>query len=184
MPSNVEIKAIVRDWDRACQAATALSDAPLEILEQQDTFFACPHGRLKLRQFSDRHGELIAYHRANVKGAKPSHYLITKTEDPASLRAVLADALGILGTVTKQRHLYLHGQTRIHLDKVEGLGTFLELEVVLKPGQPATEGEKLARDLMKKLGIKTENLLAGAYLDLILRQQRLSADKASADSKQ
>ncbi len=180
MPTNVEIKAIVRDWDRTCQAAAALSDAPLEILEQEDTFFACPHGRLKLRHFSDQHGELIAYHRANVKGTKSSDYLITKTSEPASLRGVLADALGILGTVKKQRHLYLHGQTRIHLDKVDGLGTFLELEVVLNPDQTVAEGEKIARELMKKIGIKAENLIAGAYLDLILRQKRLAARQGEA----
>ncbi len=60
MPTNIEIKAVIRDWSRACQAATAVSDIPVQIIEQEDTFFTCPHGRLKLRQFSAHHGELIA----------------------------------------------------------------------------------------------------------------------------
>jgi predicted adenylyl cyclase CyaB len=175
MPTNVEIKAVVRNWTRACQTATVLSDSPVEILEQEDTFYACPHGRLKLRQFSARHGELIAYRRQNVSGPKSSRYLITKTNEPGALRAVLADSLGVMGTVKKQRLLYLHGQTRIHLDKVDGLGTFLELEVVMRPDQPVAEGEQIARALMKKLEVKPADLIADAYLDLILRQQRSKA---------
>jgi predicted adenylyl cyclase CyaB len=111
---------------------------------------------------------LIAYQRENVAGTKSSHYLITKTNEPANLCKVLADALGILGIVRKQRYLYMRGQTRIHLDKVDGLGTFLELEVVMKPDQSVADGEQIARELMEKLEIKTEDLLAGAYLDFIL----------------
>ncbi len=175
MPTNVEIKAVVRDWNRTSQAATALSDSPVETLEQQDTFFACSHGRLKLRQFSARRGELIAYRRQNVSGPKSSRYLITKTNEPTSLCAVLAESLGVIGTVKKQRHLYLHGQTRIHLDQVDSLGTFLELEVVMRPDQPVAEGEHIARALMKKLEVKQADLIADAYLDLILRQQRSKA---------
>jgi predicted adenylyl cyclase CyaB len=167
MPTNIEIKAVVHDWERTRQAAEALSDTPLKILEQEDTFFACTTGRLKLRRFSSDRGELIAYQREEKAGTKSSHYLITKTDEPDLLRQVLVDALGTLGIVRKQRHLYLCGQTRIHLDKVEGLGTFLELEVVMRPGQAAAEGEKIAREIMDKLGIKNEDLLAGAYLDLL-----------------
>jgi predicted adenylyl cyclase CyaB len=175
MPTNIEIKAFVRNWTKASEIATTLSDTPVEILEQEDTFFTCPHGRLKLRQFSKKSGELIAYRRRNVSGPKSSSYLITKTNEPGALRAVLADSLGIVGTVKKQRHLYLHGQTRIHLDKVDDLGTFLELEVVMRPDQPAAEGEHIARSLMKKLEVKPEDLIADAYLDLILRHQRTEA---------
>jgi len=182
MPTNVEIKAVVRDWNRTSQAAAAVSDSPVEILEQEDTFFACPHGRLKLRQFSARRGELIAYRRQNLTGPKSSRYLITKTNEPGALRAVLADSLGVIGTVKKQRHLYLHGQTRIHLDKVEGLGTFLELEVVMRPDQPVPEGEHIALALMKKLEVKQADLIADAYLDLILRRQRAKAVTDRSDS--
>ena len=88
---------------------------------------------------------------------------------------MLADSLDVMGTVKKQRLLYLHGQTRIHLDKVDGLGTFLELEVVMRPDQPVAEGEHIARALMKKLEVKQPDLIADAYLDLILRQQRSKA---------
>jgi len=170
MPTNIEIKAVVRDWDQTCKRAASLSDVPLEILNQEDTFFNCITGRLKLRQFSSQRGELIAYQRDDVAGTKSSRYLITRTAEPETLRHVLANSLGIVGTVKKQRHLYLHGQTRIHLDKVEYLGTFLELEVVMKPDQPLAEGEQMVRDLMEKLEIRPEELVAGAYMDFILKK--------------
>ena len=167
MPTNVEIKARIRDWQRAQQIAGQLADQPPQIIEQLDTFFVCSTGRLKLREFSAGRGELIAYEREDVEGAKASRYLIAPTAEPAPLREVLSRALGPAGTVKKRRHLFLAGQTRIHLDEVEGLGTFLELEVVMKPGQPLAEGEQIARDLMRKLGVRPEDLIAGAYVDLL-----------------
>jgi len=171
MPINIEIKAVIHDWDRTCKIAASLSEVPLEILNQEDTFFHCTTGRLKLRQFSSQHGELIAYQREDLAGTKSSRYLITKTTEPETLRQALADSLGVIGMVKKQRHLYLHGQTRVHLDKVEGLGTFLELEVVMRPDQPSAEGEQMARELMDKLEIGQDDLLAGAYMDFILKNK-------------
>ena len=71
------------------------------------------------------------------------------------------------GVVRKTRYLYLAGQTRIHLDDVEGLGQFMELEVVLRPDQTDAEGQAIAEDLMARLGIRKEDLLEGAYMDLL-----------------
>ena len=168
MPTNIEIKARVRDWDRTRRAAEALADRPLEIIDQHDTFFACHTGRLKLREFSATRGELIAYEREDVAGTKASRYRISSTSEPAQLRDVLQRALGLAGLVKKRRYLYLHGPTRIHLDDVEGLGKFLELEVVLASGEDEARGEAIARELMQTLGVESEDLLAGAYVDLIV----------------
>ncbi len=167
MPTNIEIKARVRDWDRTRRAAEALADRPLEIIDQYDTFFACQTGRLKLREFSPTRGELIAYEREDVAGTKASRYLISTTSEPAQLRDVLQRALGLAGVVKKRRYLYLHGPTRIHLDDVEGLGKFLELEVVLAPGDDEARGEAVARELMQQLGVEPGDLIAGAYVDLL-----------------
>ena len=76
-------------------------------------------------------------------------------------------ALGVRGVVRKKRTLYLVGQTRVHLDEVEGLGDFMELEVVLHPGQSDAEGQVIARDLMTRLGVAEKDLLEGAYMDLL-----------------
>jgi predicted adenylyl cyclase CyaB len=136
-------------------------------LEQTDTFFNAPRGRLKLRQlFADR-GELIFYDRPDRAGPKLSVYVITRTTEPAALRETLAQALGVRGEVRKRRWLYLVGPSRIHFDQVEGLGTFLEVEVVLQPGQTAPEGEQVAAALRAELGVHEADLIERAYIDLL-----------------
>lgn len=171
MPSNIEIKARVKDPARRRRLAERLSDTPAEVIEQRDTFFACAHGRLKLRQFAAGPGELIAYARADVAGVKQSDYAIARVAEPAALLAVLTAALGVRRTVRKTRVLFKSGQTRIHLDAVTGLGDFIELEVVLRDGQSAGEGRQMARDLMRALEIREEDLVAGAYADLLAPEQ-------------
>ena len=167
MPTNIEIKARIADPERKRQLAGNLAGTPPTVLHQEDTFFPCAHGRLKLRQLSEKHGELIAYQRADVAGTKQSDYLLSRTDTPAALRAVLAGALGTGMVVTKTRWLFLVGQTRIHLDEVAGLGSFLELEVVLADGQHPEEGHRIAREVMTKLEVSEMDLIDRAYADLL-----------------
>jgi predicted adenylyl cyclase CyaB len=167
MPTNVEIKARVNDFDGMERRIRQLSDGPAVVLVQEDTFFCTAGRRLKLRTFSDGPGELISYHRNDTPGPKRSDYLIVRVEMPETLKIVLESALGIRGMVRKSRSLFMRGATRIHLDRVDGLGTFLELEVVLQPGQTEDEGRAIAADLMQKLGVPADDLVAGAYADLL-----------------
>jgi predicted adenylyl cyclase CyaB len=137
------------------------------LLIQEDTFFEISTGRLKLRVFDSRRGELIYYSRADFRAAKESTYLISKTDEPETLKAILAIVAKVQGIIRKHRQLYLVGQTRIHLDTVENLGQFIELEFVLRDDQAATEGHKIIQDLMEQLGLKEEDLIAKAYIDLL-----------------
>ena len=167
MPRNVEIKARVRDMGAVRARAAAMSDALAVVLEQEDTFFNVPDGRLKLRVFPDGKGELIAYRRPDAVGPKTSEYFVYRTPNPEALKDLLTRALGIRGIVRKRRLLYLVGQTRIHLDEVEGLGAFLELEVMLSDRQLEAEGEAIARRLLADLGVRDEDLMSSAYIDLL-----------------
>ena len=164
---NVEIKARLRDLEGVRARAADAADGPPVLIEQTDTFFHCPNARLKLRAFADGTGELIHYERPDVAGPKESRYAIARVPEAEPLRAVLAAALGIRAVVRKRRTLFLVGPTRIHLDEVEGLGSFLELEVVLRPGQELAEGQAVAADLMRRLGVAPEDLIATAYVDLL-----------------
>jgi predicted adenylyl cyclase CyaB len=175
VPRNVEIKARIRNIAALRRTVAAIADGPAVLLEQEDTFFDCPSGRLKLRRFADGGGELIFYRRADADGPRESHFAKVSTPDPAALAALLDDALGAVGTVRKRRDLYWHGRTRIHLDDVEGLGQFVELEVVLDDGQTAADGQAIARELMTRLGIGDEDLVAVAYVDM-LRDSRLKIE--------
>lgn len=167
MPTNIEIKARVTDMPGMHALVTAISDTPPQTLSQRDTFFRCPHGRLKLRETGCGPAELIFYARADSAAARRSDYAITPVADPESLRGVLARALGVMQTVVKTRVLCLVGQTRVHLDSVDGLGDFLELEVVLRPGQEVAHGEAVAADVMRRLGIRDHDLIATAYADML-----------------
>jgi predicted adenylyl cyclase CyaB len=167
MPSNVEIKARVRDFAVLQARAEQLSDAPVQVIPQEDTFFHTQHGRLKLRQLAQDLAQLVYYEREDRDGPKRSNYQIFETRDADALRTTLAMALGVRGVVKKTRYLYLIGQTRLHLDDVEGLGRFMELEVVLRAGQLEAEGVAIADELMSKLGVHHEDLLEGAYMDLL-----------------
>jgi predicted adenylyl cyclase CyaB len=167
MPSNIEIKARVADLPRTQALVAAISDTLPQTLQQRDTFFRCGNGRLKLRELETGASELIFYDRANVTGAKQSDYEIAQVADPDALRHVLRRALGVTQVVEKTRLLYLVGQTRVHLDSVAGLGDFLELEVVLRPDQSPAEGQIIAANLMRRLGIHDSDLIATAYADML-----------------
>lgn len=166
MARNIEIKARVASIETLLPIAIALADHGPEPIAQDDTFFACASGRLKLRTFADGHGELIAYERPDAAGPMTSDYIITPVDDPDALRDTLTRALGVTGRVVKQRTLLLVGRTRVHLDRVEGLGEFLELEVVLRDGEDAAHGVAEAQGLLERLQVDASQLVCGAYVDL------------------
>lgn len=167
MAINVEIKAKLKDFDQVRNKAKEIADTEGETIHQHDVFFNTPQGRLKLRRFPSGMGQLIYYEREDTEGPKPSSYQIVGTDDPEGLQKLLTAAYGLLGEVIKERLLYLKGRTRIHLDKVERLGEYLELEVVLRADSSLEEGVAEAEEIMKELGLSQEDLVKGAYLDLL-----------------
>lgn len=166
MPANIEIKARARNFDEIKSRAEKRSDTSVQVIPQEDTFFNTPQGRLKLRRLAN-HAELIYYTRPDQEGPKRSDYHIARSNDPENLKRVLELAYGIRGAVLKTRYLYLVGQTRVHLDDVQGLGQFVELEVALEDGQSDVDGQKIAEDLMSALGVEADDLIDGAYMDLL-----------------
>lgn len=167
MARNVEIKAAVKDFARITAALAAVSAAAPTRLVQEDTFFRSPHGRLKLRKLTATSGELIYYERPDDTGPRESNYVLVPTAEPDRLRDVLAAVYGIIGVVRKRRTVRMVDRTRVHLDDVEGLGTFVELEVVLGDDEPAESGAVEARRLMAALGIQEDQLVSRAYIDLL-----------------
>jgi adenylate cyclase class IV len=167
MAQNVEIKARVTNFEEILPIVQALADRGPESIEQDDTFFACAAGRLKLRVFGDGTGELIAYERANEPGPKCSDYAITLVGDPQTMRQTLTRALGMTGRVVKRRTLFQIGRTRVHLDRVHELGDYLEIEVVLAPNESTNSGITEARILLERLRIEPSQLVSLAYVDLI-----------------
>jgi predicted adenylyl cyclase CyaB len=175
MARNIEIKARAQQFEQLRERAAALSpDAPL-IFRQQDFFYDVPRGRLKLRQFDDgTPAELIFYQRDDRDGPKASYYTRSPVTNPEAMHSLLATALTTRGIVTKERHVYIVGRTRIHLDRVDGLGDFVELEVVLAQDDDEEGGEAEAYAMFAKLGVPESDLVAVAYVDM-LNQEPLKA---------
>ncbi|WP_250492844.1 class IV adenylate cyclase [Caballeronia sp. GAWG1-1] len=168
MARNIEIKARAHQFDQLRERAAALAtDRPL-VFRQQDFFYDVPIGRLKLRQFDDgTPSELIFYQRDDRDGPKVSYYSRSPVTNPEAMHTLLAQALTTRGIVTKERHVYLVGRTRIHLDRVDGLGDFIELEVLLGQEDDEAGGEEEAHAMFARLGVEQTDLVPVAYVDLL-----------------
>lgn len=169
MGRNVEIKARLSEteFERAWQWASRETTEPHAALVQTDTFFNTSTDRLKLRQFADGSAELIGYTRSDQQRPAESHYVRTPIPEPESFLEAMRSTVGIRGVVSKHRDLFMIGATRVHLDQVVDLGSFLELEVVLEPEQTFEQGQEVADMLMAELGIGVDHLVSHAYIDLL-----------------
>ena len=134
---------------------------------QQDTYFNVPEGRLKLRRESDR-AQLIAYERDDLSAPRQSLYRIAAVTNATEIEAALAAVLGVQVEVSKQRRLFLLGDTRIHLDLVVDLGSFIELEAVAGRDDPSVFDAELSR-LRRSFQIGEDDLIGESYADIKLR---------------
>ena len=167
MPRNIEIKARVVDRDALIARSHDIAGSERVDIEQDDTFFQCEAGRLKLRTLGEAGGQLIFYQRPDQAGPRASFFTATATIDPAGLRTALTLAYGAVGRVRKHRILFLAERTRIHLDRVDGLGDFVELEVTLADHEDLEEATAEAERMMAALGIQSDQLVPTAYVDLM-----------------
>ena len=169
---NVELKARDPDPARTLERALALGADDRGEIRQRDTYFSSARGRLKLREQetggSPLWDELIEYSRADSVDARTSTYRRVPVADAAPLREALDAAYGTLGTVTKRRRLLLWEGVRIHLDEVEGLGSFLEFEAVAEMGSDLSGERGKVQRLRTELGIEDRDLVATSYSDLLL----------------
>jgi predicted adenylyl cyclase CyaB len=167
MRRNIELKARLSDPSAAQAIAAQLCNGQFETQRQTDTYFHCPSGRLKLREINGREAQLVWYQRPDQSAAKGSDYLLVPVAEPALLHAALSGALGVRGVVRKTRRVYLYQNVRIHLDEVEGLGSFLEFEAVLDDGMSDEAGHAQLAQLRREFGLSETDLLAGSYGDML-----------------
>jgi predicted adenylyl cyclase CyaB len=167
MARNVEIKSRIEDIDVVRSAALAAGARPHAVEEQTDRYYVLDGGRrVKLRTFGGGRAELIEYDRPEVGGVRTSEYTVTPVRDDEA-GACLVPKGKPLVVVRKRREILLWDNVRIHLDRVEGLGSFLELEAVVdQRHDEARCGEQVAF-LMRALGVDEAALLRLSYSDLL-----------------
>ena len=168
MPRNLELKCRIASRAIACETARALGAQPQGVLVQEDTYFIVPHGRLKLREHHPGAAELVVYDRPHQTGDRWSNYERIDVSGTTGLKDALSHALGVACVVRKKRHLFLTSHARIHIDEVEGLGTFLEFEVT---EEDRVIAEQTMTKLRKTFGLEGEEGIAGSYSDLIVNSQ-------------
>src|SRR5688572_7763454 len=124
---NIEIKArctdpsFIREYLRSRGAVFKGTD------NQTDTYFKVNHGRLKLRE-GNIENNLIYYERTNQAGPKGSKFHLVKVEDATGLKEVLTKSSGVKAIVNKQREIWYIDNVKFHIDVVEELGSFIEIE--------------------------------------------------------
>ena len=168
---NIEIKARYADLDKGRLIARDIGAAFEGTDNQVDTYFRTPNGLLKLRETSLGEDHLIYYEREKTRDPKVSDYDIYPVRDATALKKILRAALTVLVEVRKVRDIFILDNTRIHLDRVEGLGTFIEFEAVMNAGQPHASGEKKVRELLKLFEVPQDALIGGSYSDLLLKKE-------------
>jgi predicted adenylyl cyclase CyaB len=164
---NIELKARCQDIGGLREACRSLGAEGQEPERQLDTYFGVSHGRLKLRESLPSGAELIFYERADIAGPRESHYETCAVEDAEGLKAILKKALGVRAVVAKRRETFLIGHMRVHLDKVQDLGSFVELEGIVEDPAGLSEVDNEVREMKQALGIDDRSLLKESYSDLI-----------------
>jgi adenylate cyclase, class 2 len=167
---NVELKASDPDPARSRAACTRIGAEPHGMLRQRDTYFTARDGRLKLRREwagDAERAHLIHYRRADEARQRTSAYSIVETEHPEALESMLAAALGVEIVVDKRRELFVWQHVRIHLDEVDRLGAFVELEAVAPPESDLSAEHARIDRLRSELGIADDRVCAVGYAQLL-----------------
>ena len=165
MPTNLELKARIDSID-ACKRRAADGGAAEDgVMNQVDTYFTTSSGRLKLRIIDGRQAELIGYTRDELSDERSSTYEKTLVPDPGTLRGILERTLGVRVVVNKHRDLYWYKSSRIHIDNVENLGTFIEFEV---PTERGVDADEVMQELRTMFDIRAEDIVRVSYADLLL----------------
>jgi adenylate cyclase class 2 len=164
---NVELKAKTSTPENAKKILDDLGARYVGCDNQLDTYFNTPSGRLKLRE-GNIENSLIHYNRQNSKDAKLSNIAYSKITNSLDIKHVLTSSLGILIEVRKERHIYFIDHVKFHIDYLDSLGTFLEIEVIDEFDEYSVdEMNSLCKEYQTILSISDDDLLTHSYSDML-----------------
>jgi len=178
---NLEAKFRLDNPATARDRALAIGFEARGVLIQRDTFFTVPNGKLKLREQPDG-ASLIHYRRDSQSELQLSNYAIVAVSSPAVLRTMLTAALGVLAEVRKERTLMMRRSVRLHLDRVEGLGNFGEIEAVLADEASPEALHDEVGEILGALSVRDADLIDVSYFELIAPRLRRRPRKERSPS--
>jgi len=169
---NVELKAWVPSLKGLASSLINLGGRRIGSFRQIDTYFAAPKGRLKIREMDHGGSQLVYYLRKNSRGPKVSNVYLTFLSEPDIVKSILSMILGVKSVVKKRRQIFRIKGVQVHLDHVDGLGSFIEFEKVVKAeDSEISEARKQLERLLSALGIPRENLQTSSYGELVSRDK-------------
>lgn len=177
---NIELKATDVDPSRSLEICQALGASDQGVLWQRDSYFNVRAGGLKLREQDPGQPQLIQFERADEPQQRESRYRIIDIGDAEVLLAALGTAIGVTATVTKRRHLFVWQNVRIHLDEVEHLGTYIELEAVAPADSDLRTEHQLIQQLRSAFSITDDRLQSAGYAKQLATQP--DEDRAMPDA--
>ena len=169
MAQNIEVKFYTESLEETERLADKIGASYQAELTQTDTYYKTPTGRLKLRQFPGNLSQLIYYERPDFAGSRLSEYEVLEIANTEKFLRIASKIFQTEVTVKKIRKLYIFGSTRIHLDQVEGLGNFIELETVLEPDIPLEASREEHEYLLDSLGLTEKTTAPQSYRELALK---------------
>jgi adenylate cyclase, class 2 len=173
MRKNLELKAHYPSSKSAESVCLRLGADRRGVLRQTDTYFRIRRGRLKLREINSDQFELIYYQRKNLKGTRHSDFLVVPLKSVQPMNDVCKGVFGVKAIVKKKRSLFLYKNARIHIDSVEGLGTFIEFEVIVNRGRK--QAARLMSFLISEFQIEKRAMIGESYCDLLTRARKRRA---------
>lgn len=167
---NIEIKAKSNNQD-AIRKILKSKNADFKGIDHQiDTYFKVNNGRLKLRE-GKIENHLIYYQRENKEGPKQSDVILFRADSKSSLKEILTNALGILVVVNKKREIYFIDNVKFHIDIVENLGRFVEIEAINNDGLIGKKKLfKQCQFFLDLFKIPQKDLISISYSDLLLQE--------------
>jgi predicted adenylyl cyclase CyaB len=176
MKKNFEIKVKLDNPEKTIKLLRMLCKGKKVIKHrqfQEDIYYRVNKGRLKLRIIDGKTGNLIHYFRSNETGKRVSNYTISETNTPKELNTILSSLYGVLITVKKSREITIIDDTRIHIDKVNGLGNYLEIEIIFNSIKEARDRMRI---LIKSLELDEKTFIKVSYSDLLLNKMKNNAN--------
>ncbi|HVZ95114.1 MAG TPA: class IV adenylate cyclase, partial [Phycisphaerales bacterium] len=160
---NVEYKSELRDPQLGKMILSRSGARFITFMKQRDTYYRIAEGRLKKRESSDEPTEFVFYHRADRVRPKLSHFQIYGEEEAAAKFG--PQPLPVWMVIEKEREVWMHDGVHIHVDKVEGLGSFIELQALVTPWQHIGKCQESIAQLRAKLAPALGEAIATGYCD-------------------
>lgn len=169
---NIEIKARCLDHEKIRNLLKSREADFKGIDHQIDTYFNVGHGRLKLRE-GNIENYLIYYEREDKTGPKQSDIILFKSVPGSSLKSILIHSCGVLVVVDKEREIYFIENVKFHIDTVQNLGTFMEIEAIDEEGIFGRERLlEQCNEYLRFFNIPESDLLSVSYSDLLLEKKK------------